>query len=145
MRTRFNGKDLNMYGYEIKNGAAVIDQIAAGKIRTLYQNYLSGMTLSRAAKEAGINARHGSVSRILENRHYLGDDFYPPIIDRCTFDLAAEERMRRAHKLGRTKGKSKEKPERIPPTRFHRLPANRSFEDPKQQAEFLYSLIESEV
>jgi hypothetical protein len=145
MWTRFNGKDLNMYGYEIKNGAAVIDQAAAEKIRTLYQNYLSGMTLSKAAKEAGIDAWHGSVSRILENRHYLGDNFYPALIDPSTFDQAAEERMRRARKLGRTKGKSKEKPERIPPTRFHRLPSEKSFEDPKEQAEYLYSLIESEV
>jgi hypothetical protein len=134
-----------MYGYEMKNGAAVIDQIAAEKIRTLYQNYLSGMTLSKAAKEAGIDAWHGSVSRILENRHYLGDDFYPALIDPSTFGQAAEERIRRARKLGRTKLKHKENPERIPPTRFHRLPSERSFEDPKEQAEYLYSMIESEV
>jgi hypothetical protein len=134
-----------MYGYEMKNGAAVIDQAAAKKIRKLYQNYLSGMTLSRAAETAGINTWHGSVSRILDNRHYLGDAFYPALIDPSTFDQAAEERIRRARKLGRTKGKSKKNLEHIPPTRFHRLPSDKAFENPKEQAEYLYSLIESEV
>jgi hypothetical protein len=134
-----------MYGYEMKNGSAVIDKKAAAKIRTLYQNYLSGMTLSKAAKEAGIDAWHGSVSRILENRHYLGDDFYPALIDPSTFDQAAEERIRRARKLGRTKGKSKKNLELIAPTRFHRLPSDKAFENPKEQAEYLFSLIESEV
>ena len=30
------------FGYRIENGVAVIDEDAAGKLRTLYANYLSG-------------------------------------------------------------------------------------------------------
>ena len=33
------------FGYRIENGVAVIDEDAAGKLRTLYANYLDGMSL----------------------------------------------------------------------------------------------------
>lgn len=35
------------FGYKIENGIAVIDQPAADKLRQLYKNYLSGMSLQR--------------------------------------------------------------------------------------------------
>ena len=37
----------------------------------------------------------------METAHYLGDDFYPAIIDKATYQKAQEERIRRATKLGR--------------------------------------------
>ena len=37
----------------------------------------------------------------MENRHYLGDDFYPAIIDQETYDKATAIRLERAGKLGR--------------------------------------------
>ena len=40
------------FGYKIENGIAVIDQPAADKLRQLYKNYLSGMSLSKAASAA---------------------------------------------------------------------------------------------
>ena len=43
------------FGYRIKNGKAVIDEPAAEKIRQLYQNYLSGMSMVAAAKAADID------------------------------------------------------------------------------------------
>lgn len=36
------------FGYKIENGIAVIDQPAADKLRQLYKNYLSGMSLSNS-------------------------------------------------------------------------------------------------
>ena len=36
------------FGYQIKNGIAIIDEPAATKLRQLYKNYLSGMSLSKA-------------------------------------------------------------------------------------------------
>ena len=45
-------------GYRIENGTAVIDEEAAAKVRQLYKNYLGGLSLTNAAKEAGINALH---------------------------------------------------------------------------------------
>ena len=79
MRTDAPGKDLKMvpYGYDIANGRAVVDKSKQKKIRQLYQNYISGMSLSKAAEEADIHIPHGMVAKLLSNRHYLGDSFYP--------------------------------------------------------------------
>ena len=79
------------FGYRIENGIAVVDKENAQKIRKLYASYLSGLSLAGAAKEAGIEMYHCSAKRILRNRHYLGDDFYPAIIDADTFRKAEEE------------------------------------------------------
>lgn len=132
------------YGYRIENGCAVIYEEEAGKIRKLYENYLSGMALAKAAAEAGIKTYHGTAKRLMQNRHFLGDDFYPAIIDQETFDNAAEERIRRAGKLGRLNWKRVAKQNAIP-TRFHLAEATYHYEDPRLEAEYLYSLIESEV
>jgi len=132
------------YGYRIENGAAVVDDNQAEKIRKLYENYLSGMALAAAAKAAGIETYHGTAKRLMENRHYLGDDFYPAIINQETFDKAEAERLHRAEKLGRLNKKRTVKPVTTP-TRFHLAPATERFMSPKLQAEYLYSLIESEV
>ena len=68
------------FGYRIENGIAIIDKPAAAKLRLLYKNYLSGMSLSKAAAEAGIPTYHGTAKRLMETVHYLGDSFYPAII-----------------------------------------------------------------
>lgn len=72
------------FGYKIENDIAVIDQPAADKLRQLYKNYLSGMSLSKAAAAAGIKTYHGTAKRLMETAHYLGDSFYPAIIDKGT-------------------------------------------------------------
>lgn len=51
------------FGYRIENGIAIIDEPAAAKLRQLYKNYLSGMSLSKAAAEAGIPTYHGTAKR----------------------------------------------------------------------------------
>ena len=132
------------YGYSIENGCATIKEDDAEKIRKLYENYISGMALAKAAAAAGIEAYHGTAKRLMENRHYLGDDFYPAIIDQETYDKAAAIRFERAGKLGRLNRKKNAKPV-APPTGFRMLAAEQHYEDPRLQAEYLYSLIESEV
>ena len=87
------------FGYRIENGKAVIDEPAAEQLKTLYLNYLSGMALVKAAKEAGIDTYHGTVSKMLTNRRYLGDSFYPPIIDEETFHAAQAERKKRNRQI----------------------------------------------
>lgn len=133
------------YGYRIENGKAIIDETKAGQIRALYRNYLDGMALAKAAHEAGIQTWHGSAKRLLENRHYLGDDYYPAIIDQQTYDKAQAERQRRAEKLGRTNRKKQPPDTRKPPTRFRLAAPEQNYDNPKQQAEYLYSLVESEA
>jgi transposase InsO family protein len=89
------------YGYKIENGIAVIDQEAAARVKELYRIYLSGLSLINAAKEAGITGYHSSIARMLTNKRYLGDGYYPQIIDKNTFDQAEAESLKWAEMLGR--------------------------------------------
>ncbi len=131
------------FGYKIENGRAVVDEAATGQIRQIFQFYLEGDSLTTAAKKAGIISFHGGVSRMLKNTHYLGDEYYPAIIDKETFDKAEQERVKRAAALGRIKKPAEQ--EKIPiPTMFHTKTSEQTFDDPFLQAEYAYSLIESE-
>ena len=131
------------YGYTIKNGKAIIDEAQSEQIKNLYKNYLSGMSLKKAAAEAGMETYHNSAKRLMQNKHYLGDNFYPAIIDQDTFDKASAEFLRRASLLGRLRRKAKIKPPSVP-TSFVMAKIIKQYKDPKLQAEYLYSLIESE-
>ncbi len=106
--------------------------------------YLSGDSLVNAAKKAGIKSYHSGIGRMLRNTCYLGNEYYPVIIDNETFAAAEEERTRRAEKLGRIR-KPKEKSEIVFPTEFYINEVVQQFDDPFQQAEYVYSLIEMEV
>lgn len=144
MRFGTAGKDVTMLGYKTENGITAIDEDAAKKIRNLYRLYLSGLSLTVSAKQAGLNAYHGTAKRILSNRRYLGDSFYPAIIDEDTFDKAQAELMKRAAKLGRLDKVTKKK-EITSPVNFSVKPVKKHFDNPFKQAEYLYSLIRSEV
>ena len=137
------------YGYVIEDGKAVIDEVSAKQIRQLYENYLSGDGLQNAAAKAGINTWHGTASRMLANKKYLGTKYYPAIIDHDLFYMVQEERHRRAVALGRVyDGKLKETPalDITPaPLEFWMRPLEIKFQDPYKQAEFAYSLIEREM
>ena len=132
------------YGYRIEGGRAVIDEEQAEKLRALFDNYLDGMSLIPAAEKAGIiGMQHSSVGRLLRNRHYLGDEFYPPIIDPELFDIAEEERIKRAGDLGRIRELESKEP--APVRQKYRIGSvERRFEDPFRQAAYAYSLIETE-
>lgn len=131
-------------GYRIEMGIAVIDEIEADKIRSLYNNYLSGMSLRAAAKQAGIDTYHVTAKRIISNRHYIGDDYYPAIISSKIFNKAQMELKQRAIKLGRI-NKAPTHTQTIIPTRFKIASIDNCYDDPVLQAEFAYSLIEGEV
>lgn len=79
------------YGYRIEDGKAVVDDKAAEQVKELFSGYLSGLSLKNAAIKAGIDCYHATVSRMLQNKQYLGDEFYPPIIDEEIFEKARLE------------------------------------------------------
>lgn len=132
------------FGYRIENGIAVIDEASAQKVKRLFKNYLDGFSLTNAAQKAGISVLHAGAKRMLKNTHYLGDSFYPAIIDKETFDSAGAEITRRATILGRDNRYKKPK-EKKPPILFKIGDITEYFDNPIKQAEYLYSLIESEV
>ena len=131
------------FGYRIENGIAIIDEPAATKLRQLYKNYLSGMSLSKAAAQAGIPTCHRTAKRLMGTVHYLGDSFYPAIIDKDTYQKAQEERKRRATALGRNNKQTQMRKLQIP-THFHMGEVTVLYDNPVKQAEYLYNLIESE-
>src|SRR5699024_3243802 len=102
------------------------------------------MALMPAAEKVGLNLYHGSAGRMLRNKKYFGDDYYPAIIDKETFDRAEEIRMKRAKALGRV-WELEGKKDILVPTSFSMPEVKNVSDDPFEQAADAYSLIESEV
>ena len=109
------------YGYRIEDGKAVVDEIAAEQVKELFSGYLAGLSLKGATKKAGIDCYHEE-----------------------TFEKARVEKRKRAEKLGRI-WEPKDEPVRDYPVKFKVKPLVQKYEDPYKQAEYAYSLIESEV
>jgi hypothetical protein len=107
-------------------------------LRVLFDNYLSGMSLHSAAENAGLHLPHGSVKKLLTRRIYIGDAYYPAIIDREIFTRVNSEVLHRAAK--HNQGKRLKEPPIFKD--FSMKAPKEQFPDPKQQAEYLYSLIE---
>ena len=149
MRVELKGKVDEMmshipFGYAIKNGRAVVNEEEAVKIKKLFEAYLSGLSLAEAAQKAGIKRYHTSIARMLTDKRYVEDKFYPPIISRDTFEEAQLEKRRRAEALGRIyEHKGNEK--KYLNFRFYASLPDNLYDDPFQQAEYAYSLIGSEV
>ena len=132
------------YGYRIVNGKAEVDEEQAEAVRKLFDGYIAGFALKAAAEQAGLDVFHGGAGRMLRNTHYLGDEYYPAIIDKERFDKAEEIRIARASSLGRIR-ELQAAPKPVAETRFTLPSVERKFADPFEQAEYAYSLIESEV
>lgn len=132
------------YGYIIKNGIAVIDEKSANQVKELFRAYLSGLSLADAARQAGIKRCHSSIAKMLTCKRYLGHNFYPPIIDENTFKQAEAEKIKRVQMLGRIREQAEPKKSLVR-TRFSAPSPETLYEDPFTQAEYAYSLIESEV
>ena len=130
-----------MYGYKIINGKAVIDDVEAGIIVSIFDGYISGLSMKAAATNAGVSMQHSAVKRILMRDIYTGTDFYPAIISRETFAKATGRRLYRANQHGC------EKRYTAPPVHkaFDMAGAETHFDDPAEQAEYIYSLIEVKI
>src|SRR5699024_7968883 len=102
------------------------------------------MALMPAAEKVGLNLYHGSAGRMLRHKKYLGDDYYPAIIDKETFDKAEEIRMSRAKALGRVR-ELEEKKAILFPTNCTITAVRKVSDALLDQAAYAYSLIESEV
>jgi hypothetical protein len=132
------------YGYRIENGKAVIDEEKAEQVKKLYKAYLSGLAYVPAAEAAGLKLYHTGAKKMMQNKHYLGDDYYPAIIDNETFEAAEDERVKRQVKLGRVFDDKPAQENKVA-TGFKMPKVQINYDDPFKQAEYIYSLIESEV
>ena len=132
------------FGYELINGKAEINDTEASILHQFFTDYLSGLSLTNAAKKAGFTCSHCSAKRILMNKHYLGDDFYPAIISPDIFKQAECEIQKRAAQLGRLNRKGKGRSIMVP-THFIMPPTtNMEFKDFFEEAQYMYGLIEED-
>lgn len=100
------------HGYKIEDGKVIFDDEKATVIKKIFEEYHKGSSLHAIAKEltnAGFlnannkpNWNHGSVGKILQNIKYLGDEFYPQMIDKETFESVQKRRKKKEQALGRT-------------------------------------------
>lgn len=132
------------YGYDIVGGVAVVNEEQAAAIRQTCENYLSGMSMTQAARAAGINLKHSGVKRLMLNPRYLGDDYYPAILTPEIAQSVEAERQRR-DALYKGKRYTREDVTVFIPTAFTMRKLSTRYKDPVKQAEYAYSLIESEV
>lgn len=132
------------YGYRIEGGKAIVDEEQAAKVREFFNAYISGLALTIAAEKVGLKMYHGSAGRMLRNKRYLGDDYYPAIIDQETFDKAEEKRVEKAKALGRVRELGGEQKLECS-VKFTMPKVEQKYTDPFKQAEYAYSLIESEI
>lgn len=133
------------YGYDIIGGRAVINEEQAKTIRRVCENYLSGMSLKKAAEAEGLAMSHCGVKRLMLNPRYSGDGFYPAILSEETARKVEEERIRREQALGRDRRKGKGAPSGTVYTVFSAPKIPLKYDDPVGQAEYAYSLIRNEV
>lgn len=99
-------------GYKLVDGKIQLDEHKAAVVKRIFSDYLSGASTSALAKrltELGFpNANskaswnHGSIGKILENVKYLGDEFYPQMIETGLFERAQKRRQERCDQLGRS-------------------------------------------
>lgn len=136
------GRGHTPFGYRIQNGMAVVCDEEVRQIKEIYKGYLSGLCYVAAAQKAGLRMTHGCVKRLLQNRHYLGDEFYPAIIEPEMFDAAEQERQRRSTQLGRDNRKKTFSDQIQIQTDFIMKKATKVAAEPYAQAEYLYSLVE---
>ena len=84
------------YGYRIVGGRAEIDPEAKKRLDVFFDEYMSGASISKAAKIAGINHTHRTMANLMRNPVYLGSDYYPPMTDQAMFDAVLEEMAERS-------------------------------------------------
>ncbi|KAF5076316.1 Recombinase [anaerobic digester metagenome] len=99
-------------GYKMVDGKIQIDKEKSKTVKKIYSEYLKGKSLVAIAKALSekevpnvnnkTNWTHSAVGRILGNIKYKGDEFYPELIDKATFDKVQAKRKQKERQLGRT-------------------------------------------
>ena len=131
------------FGYKIVDGLCVPDEEKSEQLRALFSNYLAGMSINAAAKEAGFTQNHSQIRRMLLNKNYAGNSFYPRLLEDELFQKVADEIARRQELDTRARY---HRPNSINPIQksFRFGAMTEIFKDPVSQAEYAYSKIESE-
>ena len=90
------------FGYCMINGKYVLNAAEADAVRKIFTRYISGGSLTKIATEMDVPYNtdkavwnKNMVSRVLENKKYLGESGYPKIITDWEFEQAAQKKADR--------------------------------------------------
>ena len=128
------------YGYVIKDGLILADEIQSKQVQDFFKIYLEGVGLLEAGKRSEINKQHSVMKRILMNEVYLGNETYPKIIDEDTFHQAYLEQERRIKFLKKRK-ELKVPEKKTVPTNFKIGKIAEKYSDLFKQVQYVYSKI----
>ena len=96
-----NKKRIFPFGYRMTEGQIDLNAEEAEVIRFIFQKYSEGLSVPKLTERIqafNVPYREGSrwnknmVCRILDNKIYLGNGEYPPIIEKCLFDKVLSQR-----------------------------------------------------
>lgn len=132
------------YGCTIVDGK-VVNEKEAKILQKICDNYISGMSFVAAAKSVGLKVKHYGVKRLMLNKRYMGDDFYPAILTEEIMKKVEEERTRREKVLGRDRNKQAKANMAVVYIKFYIPQIDMKYENPKKQVEYVYSLIGNDV
>ncbi len=85
------------FGYCIRDGKICVDERDSSTVRMIFEGYIQNVSYQKVAdmlERQGtpyIPEKHWNkniVARILKDRHYIGDEEYPPIITQNMFQRA---------------------------------------------------------
>ena len=135
-----------VYGYMVLKGEVVTRPDEAEKLLSLYENAAKGMSLSESGKAAGMDTCHTQLSKLLTNPIYLGTMEYPQLVPKELFRIVGELLAERRDYYKRIRNtdvirlmNETELGDRI--WNYTMEKAEMEFEDPKLQAEYVWSLI----
>lgn len=90
------------FGYCMINGKYALNVAEADAVRKIFTRYISGDSLTKIAAEMDVPYNtdkavwnKNMVSRVLENKKYLGESGYPKIITKWEFEQAAQKKAER--------------------------------------------------
>lgn len=90
------------FGYCIINGKYALNTIESETIQKIFSDYINGKSLKTIAAEMQMPYNSNKtawnknmVSRVLENKKYIGENGYPQIITEQEFEQAAQIRIER--------------------------------------------------
>ena len=95
------GKRKLPFGYQMKQGEVTIHEAEAAVVHEIFEKYVSGasyLEITKMLKNQPVAYQpdklwnKNMVARILENVRYIGENGFPPIIEKDVFQRAAEKR-----------------------------------------------------
>ena len=96
-----NGK-ITVYGYQFIEGILQIDEEQGRMVQEIFKAYNSGVPVSRLKDHIeGLEINRVRLSDMLSDKRYLGNEFFPQIIDQKLFEAVQQRKKERRKAIGK--------------------------------------------